>query len=214
MPRKFTRMRPAVGATLPHDVYGRLVGEFQSSSMTPRRSEQKDDLHIFLDVKVPSGSSAGIFECAVNIQSDDGTEVLYCERLEDLGTGQAPPDGFDEDVELSYGSGGGADDQDDMGLADSDFQIIAASDLSDRIAQLAQGCDRIAAYGVTYSDGTGIHDIHMRSGTKSADGQVQEQDANKDGAIAFYYNLEAAGDQKSYATWVFIKFDDQTVVNP
>jgi uncharacterized protein YukJ len=211
MSRRFTPLRPTVGALLPREVYGRLVGEFQSSSPTPRRSEQETSRHIYLDVKIASGGYAGIFECAVNVESDDLTEVLYCERIEDLEAGDAPPDGFDGSVQLSYGSGS-RDDQDDMGLTDSDFQTIAHDDLYNRLAELAQDCDRIAAYGVTYSDGTGIHDIHMRSGTEYG-GQVSHEHAQQDGAIAFYYNLEAGGEKKTYATWVFIKFDDQTVVN-
>jgi hypothetical protein len=209
MSRRFTRMRPTVGASLPREVYGRLVGEFESSSHTPRRSDRDNVRHIYLDVKVPSGQYAGIDECAVNVESDDRTEVLYCERMEDLSSGDLPPDGFDETVRLSYGSG---DSPDDMGLTDSDFQTIDHADLYSRIANLAQNCDRIAAYGVTYSDGTGIHDVHMRSGTEYH-GRVSNEHANQDGAIAFYYNLEANAEKKSYAIWVFIKFDNQTIVN-
>jgi hypothetical protein len=210
--RRFTRLRPTVGASLPRGVYGRLVGEFESSSYTPRRSERENARHIYLDVRVSSGQYAGIYECAVNVESDDRTEVLYCERMEDLSSGDLPPDGFDEAARLSYGSGGEADDPDYMGLTDSDFQTIDHVDLYNRIAGLAQTCDRIAAYGVTYQDGTGIHDIHMRSGTEYG-GQVSNEHAHQDGAIAFYFNLEAAGEKKSYATWVFVKFDNQTVVN-
>jgi Uncharacterized conserved protein (DUF2278) len=209
MSRKFTRLRPTVGASLPREVFGRLVGQFESSSHTPRRSDRENARHIYLDVKVPGGQYAGIYECAVNVESDDRTEVLYCERMEDLSSGGVPTDGFDEAVRLSYGSGDGPD---DMGLTDSDFHTIDHAELYNRLADLAQECDRIAAYGVTYSDGTGIHDIHMRSGTESR-GQVSSEYANQDGAIAFYFDLEAAGEKKSYATWVFIKFDNQTIVN-
>jgi uncharacterized protein YukJ len=213
MSRRFTRMRPTVGASLPRDTFGRIVGEFQSSSHMPRRSERENTRHIYLDVKVANGPFAGIFECAVNVLSDDGTEVQYCERMEDLDSGDVPADGFEPDVHLSYGSGPDPNDPDYMGLTDADFQTIGHEELYNRIAGLAQSCDRIAAYGTTYSDGTGIHDIHMKSGSEPSSTQARDDRAHKDGAIAFYFNLEAAGEKKTYATWVFVKFQNQSVVN-
>ena len=212
MSRRFTNRRPTVGASLPHDTYGRLVGDFQSSSHIPLRGGKNTGRHIYLSIKVPSGSHAGIFECAVNIRSDEGTEVLFAERIEDLDSGEAPGDGFQGGVHLSYGTGGDASDPDFMGLKDDDFRPIVNDDLYNRIADLCQNCDRIAAYGVTYTDGSGIHDIHMNSGTQGGDSHARDDRQNQDGAIAFYFNLEAGGQRKSYATWVFIKFDSQSVV--
>jgi hypothetical protein len=168
MSHRFTRTRPTVGATLPHDRFGRLVGQFQSSSHIPLRGGQDTGRHIYLSLKVPEGPSVGIFECAVNIRSDEGTTVLYCERIEDLDSGGAPADGFNASIRLSYGAGLGGDGVDYIGLTDSDFKSIVNDELYNRIADLSQGCDRMAAYGVTYSDGTGIHDIHMNSGTDPA----------------------------------------------
>lgn len=205
MSRKFTDRRPTVGATLPRDTYGRLVGEFQSSSLTPRRAEKDSGAHIYLDIKVSQGEYEGIYECAVNIRSDDNTEVLYTQKNENLNPGDVPADGFATDVDLSYGGSG----PDSLGLTDADFQAIENDDLYNRVAQLAQNGDRIAAYGITYSDGTGIHDIHMHTTTESADSTGRPY---KDGAIAFYFNLEAAGQTASYATWIFIKFDNQQIV--
>ena len=212
MSRKFTNKRPKVGAALPHDKFGALVGEFQSSSHIPLRGGKDTGRHIYLSIKVPSGPDAGIFECAVNIRSDEGTEVQYAERIEDLSAAGAPADGFEAGVHLYYGSGGDAPETEDMGLTDADFQPIVNDDLYNRIADLSQNCDKVAAYGVTYSDGTGIHDIHMNSGTESSDPHSRDDHIGQDGAIAFYFNLEAGGDKKSYATWVFIKFTTQSVV--
>ncbi len=211
--RRFSRTRPTVGATLPRDTFGRLVGTFGSASHIPLRGGHPSPRHIYLSVKIPDGPDAGIFECAVNIRSDEGTEVLYCERIEDLSSGGAPPAGFGSDIRLSYGTGPDADGVDYMGLADSDFQAIVNDDLYNRIADLSQSCDLVAAYGTTYSDGTGIHDIHMKSGTDPNDPQARDDRAHKDGAIAFFFNLSAGGETKSYAAWVFIKFASQSVVN-
>jgi hypothetical protein len=211
MSRRFSSQRPTVGANLPPDTYGRLVGEFQSSSHIPLRGGRDTGRHLFLSVKVPQGPSEGIFECAVNIRSDDDTEVLYAERMENLDPASAPPDGFDANVDLSYG--GDPSHPDSMGLTDADFHPIVNDDLYNRIADLAQNCDRIAAYGVTYQDGSGIHDIHMHTRTEIDDPGAPDGRVYKDGAIAFYFHLEAAGQTASYATWVFIKFGDQNLVS-
>jgi Uncharacterized conserved protein (DUF2278) len=212
MSRRFTHKRPTVGASLPHDTFGRLVGEFGSSSHVPLRGGKNTGRHIYLSIKVPSGSHAGVYECAVNIRSDEGTEVLYTSRIEDLESSGVPGDGFGR-AQLSYGSGGDESDPDFLDLTDGDFQKIQNDDLYNRIADLSQNCDRIAAYGVTYSDGSGIHDIHMNSGTESGDAHARDDHPHHDGAIAFYFNLEAGGQKKSYAEWIFVKFASQRVVN-
>ncbi len=212
MSRKFSKTRPTVGASLPHNKFGALVGEFQSSSHIPLRGGKDTGRHIYLSIKVAAGHYAGIYECAVNIRSDEGTEVLYAERIEDLDSGSAPAEGFEGGVHLSYGTGADASDPSYMGLTDSDFQPIVNDDLYNRIADLCQNCDRVVAYGVTYSDGSGIHDIHMNSGTEAGDPHARDDHEHQDGAIAFYFNLEAGGQKKSYATWVFVKFDNQSVV--
>jgi Uncharacterized conserved protein (DUF2278) len=206
MSRKFSEKRSSVGSTLPKDTYGRLVGEFQSASLTPRRAEEDTGSHIYLDMKIAQPPHEGVFECAVNIRSDDQTEVLYVERMENVAPSDVPADGFSTDVELSYAAGSGPD---FMGLTDADFQTIENDDLYNRVAGLAQSCDKIAAYGTTYSDGTGIHDIHMHTTTETDD----PSRPYKDGAIAFYFNLEAGSQKASYATWIFIKFDEQHIVS-
>jgi hypothetical protein len=212
MSREFAKKRPTVGASLPHNTFGRLVGEFQSASHIPLRGGKNTGRHIYLSIKVPQGHQAGIFECAVNIRSDEGTEVLYTQRIEDLDTGGVPSEGFTPGVHLAYGTGGAHSGPDFMGLHDGDFHPIVNDDLYNRIADLCHGCDRVAAYGLTYSDGTGIHDIHMNSGTKKGDPHAGDDRVHQDGAIAFYFNLEAGGQKKSYATWVFVKFANQSVV--
>jgi hypothetical protein len=214
MSRHFSDHRPHIGASLPHNAYGCLVGQFQFASHIPLRGGQNTGRHIYLSLKVPEGSHAGVFECAVNIRSDEGTEVLYTQKIENLDTGALPPFGFQSGVHLAYGSGGnGPSDQDYMGLKDSDFKGIQNDDLYNRIADLCQNCDRVAAYGMTYSGGDGIHDIHMNSGTKPGDPHARDDRDRQDGAIAFYFTMTAAGQHKSFATWVFVRFNSQHVVD-
>jgi hypothetical protein len=213
MSRRFSPKRPHVGASLPHNAYGRLVGQFQFASHVPLRGGENTGRHIYLSIKVPDGPNAGIFECAVNIRSDEGTEVLYTQKIEDLDQGGAPELGFQGGLHLAYGSGEDAPGQDYMGLKDSDFHPIVNDDLYNRVADLCQNCDQVAAYGLTYSDGTGIHDIHMNSGTDRSDPHASQDRDRQDGAIAFYFNMTSSGQRRSFATWVFVKFASQHVVN-
>jgi hypothetical protein len=212
MSRRFAHKRPQVGGSLPSNDYGRLVGEFQFASHIPLRGGKNTGRHIYLSIKVPDGPKAGIYECAVNIRSDEGTEVQYAQRIEDLDAGSLPDEGFRDGLHFAYGTGTEGPGQEFMGLQDSDFSPIVNDDLYNRIADLTQNCDRIAAYGLTYSGGDGIHDIHMNSGTDSSDSHADQDRDRQDGAIAFYFSMTTGGQQKSFATWVFIKFTSQQVV--
>jgi len=211
MSRRFTDRRPSLGAALPPDIFGRLVGEFQFASHVPLRGGHNTGRHIYLALKVPGGPFGGIFECAVNIRSDEGTNVLYTQRIEDLTAGGLPDFGFEESVKLTYGRGGAENDPEFMGLTDSEFQQIINDDLYNRIADQAQTCDRIVVYGVTYSGGDGIHDIHMNSGTDPSDTHARDDRDHEDGAIAFCFDLEAGGERKAFANWFFVKFATQHV---
>ena len=102
--------------------------------------------------------------------------------------------------------------QDYMGLNDSDFSPIVNDELYNRIADLSQNCDRIAAYGVTYSEGDGIHDIHMNSGTEPGD-QHADQDRDRPGRRDRVLLQHVRGrSAESVCYWVFVKFTSQHVV--
>jgi hypothetical protein len=174
MTRRFSSYLPSVGARLPANVFGRLVGQFQFASHVPLRGGRDTGRHIYLSLNVPAGPSAGIFECAVNIRSDENTNVLYTHRIENLDAGTIPELGFQGGIKLSYGSGGNSSDASFLGLRDGDFESIVNDKLYNQIADLSQNCDRIAVYGVTYDTGDGIHDVHMNSGTDPADGHASQ----------------------------------------
>ena len=213
MPRRFRNERPTVGGQLPPETYGRLVARFVSASPIPLRGGRDTGRHIYLDLQVPDGSpDAGVYECAVNIRSNEGTEVLFTRRIEPVDPGSAPGFGFDPNVGLSYGTGGDPSDGSYLGLTDADFRPIVNDELYQTISDLAQSCSRVAACGVTYSDGTGIHDIHMNSGTDPSDYHARDDRVHQDGAIAFYFDLQSGGQQQGYATWVLIRFSSQSVV--
>jgi hypothetical protein len=137
--------------------------------------------------------------------------VLYAERIEDLGSGPLPAAGFQGGVKLSYSGG---PDASFLGLKDDDFRAIENDELYNTIADLSQGCALAGVYGVTYKEGTGIHDAHMNSGTDKHDPHAAQDRQREDGAVAFYFHTEAGGQSRTYAHWVLIKFDSQKVVNP
>jgi len=83
--------------------------------------------------------------------------------------------------------------------------------LFDRIRDLAGTCDLVEVYGVTYDSGDGIHDVHMNSGTAATDGHARDDRDRQDGAIAFHFALDSGGDKASYAHWILVRFDSQTI---
>ncbi len=208
MPRHpFSTTRPSFTATVPKNVYGEFVGTFQFASHIPLKGGANTGRHIYLALKAPSG----VIECAVNIRSDEDTEVLYTQRVENRDPGDLPGLGFTPGVHLAYGTGSGGG-VDFLGLKDSDFAAIVNDDLYNRISDLCRDCDRISAHGMTYSSGDGIHDIHMNSGTDPSDPHHGQDRVHQDGAIAFYFDTETDGQHQTFATWVLVKFSSQHVV--
>lgn len=196
---------------LPPRTFGCLVAQFQFASHIPLAGGRDSGRHIYLAIRVPDGPFAGLYEAAVNIRSDEGTEVTFAEKLESLNAADLPPFGFQARVKLAYGSGPCEDGVDYLGLSDDAFQKIENDELYDKISKLTEGCDRVAVYGVTYSPvGSGIHDVHMNSGTNPGDSHARDDRDREDGAIAFYFDL---GNGKAFAHWVFVKFASQTIVN-
>jgi hypothetical protein len=196
---------------LPAHTFGRLVAEYQFASHVPLAGGANTGRHIYLAVRVAEGPFAGLYESAVNIRSDEGTEVQFTERLENLASADIPKPGFQAGVKLAFGTGPDGDGVDYLGVPDGEFQGIENDALYDKISKLTQGCDVVAVNGVTYAPvGNGIHDVHMNSGTAKSDQHAKDDRDREDGAIAFYFDL---GGGKAFAHWVLVKFASQHVVN-
>ena len=210
MSHHFSRQRPTIGASLPAETFGRLVANFKFSSHVPLRGGRNTGRHIYLALNVPSGPQGGMFECAVNIRSDENTEVRYTQRTEDVS--ELPDFGFDRTATLAYGQGSSRDIP-SLGLTNADFAAIQNDDLYNQISDLARSCDRIAVYGVTYDSGDGIHDVHMNSGTDPNDEHSRDDRIDGDGAIVFYFTMQSGDQQRSFAQWILIKFASQRLQN-
>lgn len=136
--------------------------------------------------------ATGKFEAAVNVESSqmvgnaspDKLELRYHLLDQTVEETEWPAEGFTTSAALSYAK---------LGLHDSDFQIVTSGALRTLVATDALQAQRIAVYGMTYSDGTGIHDVHMNTG-------------DHDGAMIFYYDAAHGGPK---ARWVFLKFANQ-----
>jgi hypothetical protein len=179
---------------LPANHFGGLVGTIDHLTLSPHDGKKPDNNHVYIWINVPAGPNAGRYECAFNTESTDTSPTLYAVVEEEIDPTEIPTYGF-EDASVSYAA---------MGLTEADFQVIQNGTLRSSVFNWAQHCDEIVAYGLTYNDGTGIHDIHMNSGERPGSGHANR--VNQDGALAFYYRPPAAA---PYRRWAFIKFSTQ-----
>ncbi len=198
----FVHVKRALGHLTPN-VFGELVGVFDHATTTPEGKNRPDNNHVYLWIRVASGPFAGAFECAVNIHSTDGSLVQYSDMLEDR-TGKPVPGGGFTKTPLSYAA---------LGVTQANFKSIQDGDLHTLLTGYAQTCDHMAAFGHTYSDGTGLHDVHQNSGEPGGSGHPDQ--TGQDGALVFYFNSAAQGNTqgspKPYARWVLVKFATQSL---
>ena len=194
IPHRFVPARRTSGS-LPPNQFGELVGTFDHATLVPEGRTRPDDNHVYLWMDVASGPVAGSYECAFNIHSTDLSNVLFTDWPEDRPGKTLPKPGFTKTT-LSYA---------DLGLKDTDFAPVQQGDLQTLVTHYAETCELMAAYGTTYSEGTGLHDIHLNSG--EAPGSKHPNRTGQDGALVFYF----AGSAQSAPTahWIFIRFDTQ-----
>jgi len=195
---QFVHARRAPGG-LPPGRFGALVGPFDHATLVPEGRTRPDDNHVYLWIRVPAGPGAGapqgVFECAFNIHSADQSDVLFTDWSEDLTGKSLPAPGFTQ-ATLSYAQ---------LGLKDADFKPVQQSDLQILVTQYANTCALMAAYGTTYPDGSGLHDIHLNAG--EAPGSPHPNRTGQDGALVFYFTPPAPAPPTAH--WVFIRFATQ-----
>jgi uncharacterized protein YukJ len=185
------RSRPT-SSRLPHNAYGALVGTIDGPL------SDADDNHVFLFVRIATGDHAGRYKLAFNTESAQGSSpVQYFVHDEPIAMAEVPGEGFTTDASLSYS---------EIGLHQADFRTIINGRLRTIVHDSAQDSDLIAAYGFTFSDGTGMHDLHYNNGEPP--GSQFPNQPRKDGALAFYY-LNRFGE--STRRWIFIKFQTQNL---
>ena len=187
----FTRR---TSGALPPTQFGELVGTFDHATLVPEGGTRPDDNHIYLWVRVPDGPYSGLYECAFNIHSTDQTNVSFTDWPEDR-TGKTPPPAGWMQPALSYA---------DLGLKDADFAPVQQGDLQTLVTHYAETCISMAAYGTTYPEGTGLHNIHLNSGEQA--GSTHANRTGQDGALVFYF-----GGMAPSAHWIFVKFSTQSL---
>lgn len=198
-PRRLPRHR------LPPNQFGRLVGTLDHWTLAPLGRHRQDRNHVYLWIRVHQGPDAGLYEVAVNVRSNvrpsRGGEpneafLRYCLVDEEIGPAEWPEEGFHTAAELSYAA---------MGLFEVDFQPVPVEGLRALLTAYASRCRRLAAYGVSYSNGRGLHDVHLNAGNPPPrDG---ENRVHQDGAMLFLFDDDRGSGN---ARWLFLKFRTQT----
>lgn len=178
-----------VARRLPHNKYGALVGTIDGPL------GDQDDNHVFIPVRISTGPLAGLYRLAFNTESTDSSSVEFAIHDEPITMADVPSEGFTEDASLSYAA---------IGLHQANFKPILNGKLRTIVHDSAQDSDLIAAYGFTFSDGGGLHDIHYGNGERP--GSHFPNHPNKDGALVFY-TLNRSG--HTSRRWIFIKFRTQ-----
>lgn len=181
---------PGPSHHLPRDTYGALVGVVDGPL------SDADDNHVFIPLRVRAGDLAGRYRVAVNVESDDrSASTGYFVRDEAISAGDLPPDGFDPGATLSYAA---------IGLRESDFRPIRGGLLRTVVHSTVEVSTAVAVYGVTFGDGAGMHDVHMRSGEDPASHHGDHP--GRDGALACYFQTRGG---EHVRRWMFIKFSSQ-----
>ncbi len=174
---------------LPVSTYLSITGEFDHISPLSSATGRPDERHVFLWVNVTTGTYQGKYEAAIDVHSNrpgsgeaDPEEVKYHLAVEAVQESGWPPIGVNTRARLSFVG---------LGLHESDFTLAEEDDLHHLVQEYASNCDRISVFGMSYTNGRGLHDVHRNGGE------------NQDGAIAFYYDAANGG---PLVRWLFLKF--------
>jgi hypothetical protein len=176
---------------LPRSVYGALVGTVDGPL------SDADDNHVFIPVRISAGDHRGRYRLAFNTESTDKSSVQFFVHDELIEMSEVPNEGFTTDASLSYV---------DLGLHQSDFATIINGKLRTIVHDSAQDSDLVSAYGFTFKEGSGMHDLHFNNGESA--GSTHPNHPNQDGALVFY-RLNRSG--QTTRRWIFIKFQTQTL---
>jgi len=187
--------RPA--GPLEGNVFGALVGTVDHVTLAAETGPKARDNHVYLWLKVNWGPHFGRYECAFNADSYQADmPVQFCLHEEEITPGDFPSVGF-WNASVSYKR---------LGLKQADFCPVLGGTLRSLIYHYAAQCNLASAYGVTYKEGNGLHDIHMNSGEKKS-GKNPNRDL-EDGVLAFYRRHSTTASRR---TWIFTKFASQSL---
>lgn len=181
-PIPLSRFRRPQTNLLPANSFGELTGVFDHWSPKSELGKVNPN-HVFLWIKTTDGA----YEAAVNVMSEraSGTAAELQYSIANEPSQVVPPQGFAA-AQLSYR---------DLGLTQADFTMVETGVLRDYIISNASTCQMMGVFGHTYSDGTGIHDVHLQA-------------PQQDGALVFRFDADHGGPE---ARWVFLKFQNQTL---
>ena len=176
---------------LPKNMFIGVTALFDHTTLVPYRDSKPDDNHIYVWIRIPTGGAAGRYEAAVNVHSDprhipdkSRRDLMYVIHEEKVEPNEWPDVGVAKDAKVSF---------EGLGLKDSDFTTVQAGELRQIVTSYTERCQRMTIFGMSYSEGTGLHDVHFNGGK------------NKDGALCFYFDSAHGGPM---ARWIFLKFQN------
>ena len=134
---------------LPFDTYGALEGELVSivPPGTHGCPEDADHLHLQIDV------GGKRYDVAVTVNDATGGQPMMIFE-KDLAPTTAPP-GW---------SGAGFDFVTNLGAHSSSFTALASAPLLSKLEGELATVSSISVHGKSYTDGTGVHDVHRNGG--------------------------------------------------
>jgi len=173
-------------------VYGALVGTLDGPL------SDADDNHVFIPVRIAAGDHAGRYRLAFNTESTTHhAPVQYAVHDEPIAMANVPGEEFTREASLSYAA---------LGLHQATFRTVSNGKLRMIVHDSAREADVVAAYGFTFSDGGGMHDLHFNNGEPA--GSPFANHPHQDGALVLYY-LNRFG--ATTRRWIFIKFQTQSL---
>ena len=139
--------RTALATDLPSDMFGALEGELVSLVPPGTKICPADSDHLHLQVAVGDKR----YDVAVTIASIDGTPMAILTK--DLAPA-LPVLGWSS-VGFEYK---------DLGVASADYAPLAKAALLSRLQTELATASRVSIHGRSYTDGTGLHNVHRNNG--------------------------------------------------
>lgn len=171
-----------------------LTGTYGSWTLVPENSDRQNPDHIYLHVSSPVGAQQGLFEAAINIHSNDGTNIMFYQFTENVPVNSWPAAGVNNGAQSSYGG---------MDLTNGQFQSVDRNDVLSLLESYSTNCDLLSIFGTVYSGndaGTGLDFVHFNP--------EEGQDVT-DGMAVFYFKDGGSG--TPVARTIYFKFDNQTI---
>lgn len=143
--------------------FGRLDGYLTAVIAPASQGCFSDADHVHLQVETADGR----YDIAVNVNDTQGPDVQF-KTLDVTLPGGAWSEGWHNGDSLDYAK---------LGVHATDFTAMPAQQLADRVASELATANHVSVFATPYSDGTGGHDVHRKTGGNDGALVVRPTDA-------------------------------------